>query len=59
MNHFGNLRTSTLWQVTKDVWRGFLVGIKHKEINFFSNHSITRYADNLNNWVQGTERPQE
>jgi len=40
------------------VWRGFLVGLKRKEINFFSNHSITRYVENLNDWVQGTEKPQ-
>lgn len=58
MNHYGNLRNPTNWQVTKDVWRGFLVGLKRKEINFFSNHSITRYAENLNDWVQGTEKPQ-
>ena len=59
MNHFGNLRTNTFWQVTKDVWRGFLVGLKRKEINFFSNHSITRYEKNLNDWAQGIQRPQE
>jgi hypothetical protein len=58
MNHYGNLRNPTSWQVTKDVWRGFLVGLKRKEINFFSNHSITRYAENLNDWVQGTEKEQ-
>jgi triacylglycerol lipase len=50
MNHYGNLRAPTAWQVTKDVWRGFLVGLKRKEINFFVNHSITRYAANLERW---------
>jgi len=58
MNHYGNLRTPTNWQVTKDVWRGFLVGLKRKEINFFTNHSITRYAENLDKWVQENEQPQ-
>jgi triacylglycerol lipase len=58
MNHWGNLRTLTGWQLTKDVWRGFLVGIKKRDINFFSNHSITRYAANLLNWMQGVETPQ-
>jgi triacylglycerol lipase len=53
MNHYGNLRAPTAWQVTKDVWRGFVVGLKRKEINFFSNHSITRYAANLERWKNG------
>lgn len=59
MNHYGNLRAPTAWQVTKDVWRGFLVGLKRKEINFFSNHSITNYAERLERWATGIEYPQE
>jgi triacylglycerol lipase len=58
MNHFGNVRNPTAWQVTKDVWRGFLVGLKRKEINFFSNHSIGRYVKNLHDWDQGVEHTQ-
>ena len=53
MNHYGHLRAMTFWQVTKDVWRGFLVGIKKKSINFFANHSSTRYANNLRRWADG------
>ena len=53
MNHYGHLRGLTFWQVTKDVWRGFLVGLKRKNINFFVNHSITRYAANLERWKNG------
>ena len=53
MNHYGHLRALTFWQVTKDVWRGFLVGLKKKNINFFANHSITRYAANLRRWADG------
>ena len=53
MNHYGHLRALTFWQVTKDVWRGFLVGLKKKNINFFTNHSITRYAANLRRWADG------
>jgi triacylglycerol lipase len=53
MNHYGHLRALTFWQVTKDVWRGFLVGLKRKNINFFVNHSITRYAANLERWKNG------
>jgi len=59
MNHWGNLRTLTFWQVTKDVWRGFVEGIKKRDINFFSNHSITRYAERLEHWATGQEYPQE
>ena len=53
MNHYGHLRGLTFWQVTKDVWRGFVVGLKKKNINFFVNHSITRYAANLERWKNG------
>ena len=59
INHYGNLRAPTSWQVTKDVWRGFIVGLKRKEgINFFTNHSITRYAERLEHWAKGVEYPQ-
>ena len=58
MNHFGNLRAPTAWQVTKDVWRGFLIGLKRREINFFSNHSMVRYENNLLKWNLGVENPQ-
>lgn len=47
MNHYGHLRAMTAWQVTKDRLRGFWVGIKRGEINYFTNHSIERYAKNL------------
>ena len=53
MNHYGKLRSMCAWQTTKDVWRGFVVGLKRKQINFFTNHSITRYADNLEQWKNG------
>lgn len=58
MNHYGNLRSPTNWQVTKDVWRGFVVGLGRKEINFFTNHSIDRYENNLLKWNLGIENPQ-
>jgi len=59
INHYGNLRTLTFKQSCKDVWRGFLVGLKKRDINFFSNHSITRYAERLERWATGVEYPQE
>lgn len=58
MNHWGNLRAPTNWQVIKDVWRGFVVGLGRREINFFSNHSIDRYENNLLKWNLGIENPQ-
>lgn len=59
MNHWGNLRGVTGLQLIKDRLRGFIKGLRKGEINFFSNHSITRYANNLYNWSQGIERPQD
>ena len=58
MNHYGNLRTLTYAQLCKDVWRGFLVGLKRRQINFFVNHSIDRYENNLLKWNLGIENPQ-
>lgn len=58
MNHWGNLRTLTYTQLVKDVLRGFIKGMIRKEINFFSNHSITRYGNNLARWASGYEAPQ-
>jgi hypothetical protein len=59
MNHWGNIRGLTWSQLIKDRLRGFIKGIKKGEINFFSNHSITRYAKNLYNWNQGIESEQD
>lgn len=59
MNHWGNLRAATGMQITKDVWRGFVKGIKKREINFFANHSIDRYCENLRRWAEGEISPQE
>ena len=58
MNHYGNLRTANGWQLTKDVWRGFLKGLKNKQFSLLDNHAIGHYADNLNNWRHGIENPQ-
>ena len=59
MNHWGNLRALTYTQLVKDVMRGFIKGIMRKEINFFSNHSITRYGNNLARWASGEQAPQD
>lgn len=58
INHYGNLRSLTFKQSCKDVWRGFAVGLKRKEINFFSNHNIDHYVERLEHWATGEEYPQ-
>jgi len=59
MNHWGNLRNPTAWQVFKDVCRGLWQGIKRKELDLIENHFMVHYLANLNNWRQGKENPQE
>lgn len=58
MNHWGNIRPYTEWQMLKDRLRGFIKGLKVGEINYFTNHDIKRYRDNLDRWAKGIERPQ-
>jgi triacylglycerol lipase len=59
MNHWGNIRPATAMQQFKDRLRGFWKGIKKGEINYFSNHSMTRYVANLTRWAECEERPQD
>jgi len=46
-DHHGNLANMSKWQTAKDRLKGFWVGIKKGKINFFVNHFIERYIDNL------------
>jgi len=55
MNHYGQVRQMTSWQIVKDRVRGFFTGIKKGNINFFVNHSIDRYQENLTNWVKNSD----
>ena len=59
MNHWGNLRALTWTQLVKDILRGFIKGLKKKEINFFCNHSIGNYEANLLTWSKGETNPQD
>lgn len=52
MNHYGDVKNMTAWQITKDRFRGFLVGIKKGKINFFVNHSIDNYIENLEKFTR-------
>jgi len=58
MNHWGNVRQMTYWQAVKDQLRGFWKGLKNFSINFFVNHSIDRYINQLKRYKDGDERPQ-
>lgn len=46
-DHDGNKAVLTQWQMVKDRVKGFVVGIKHRNVNFFVNHSINNYITNL------------
>jgi triacylglycerol lipase len=59
MNHWGNLRSISGWQLTKDVWRGIIAGIKARKFSLLDNHSIGNYADNLARWARGEENEQQ
>jgi triacylglycerol lipase len=41
----GEIRRLTVWQRLKDRWRGFLRGLKLRELDHFTDHSIARYVD--------------
>lgn len=55
MNHDGQVVEMTTWQIIKDRIRGFFKGIKKGKINFFVNHSIERYQENLEKWIKSNE----
>lgn len=59
MNHWGNIRELTYWQLVKDRIRGIIKGLMEGKINFFENHQIIRYSNNLAMWANGREKPQD
>jgi triacylglycerol lipase len=58
MNHYGNLRALDSKQLVKDIWRGFITGIKARKFSLLDNHAIGNYEINLAQWVKGEEFPQ-
>lgn len=58
MNHFGNLRALTFKQLLKDMWRGFVKGVKERKFSALDNHFMDNYLINLDRWHSGTEFPQ-
>jgi len=58
MNHYGNLRALTFKQLVKDIWRGFVTGIRARKFSLLDNHAIGNYETNLERWTTGEEFPQ-
>jgi len=58
LNAYGNVRNFTAWQRFKDKLRGMLKGLKQFKVDNFSDHSITLYAECLDNYANGKENPQ-
>lgn len=46
-DHNGQLVDMSKWQTVKDRLKGFFIGIKKGKINFFVNHFIDNYIENL------------
>ena len=53
MNHEGRVVKMNKWQTAKDRVKGLLKGLAVKKINYFTNHSISRYVKNLELWKYG------
>lgn len=47
LNAHGKIRQVSGWQRTKDMWRGFVKGIKQGNIDHFEDHSIVRYIEHI------------
>lgn len=58
MNSWGNVRKLTMWQRTKDRFRGIWSGLKQGKIDNFSDHSMTNYITNLELYQAGMEKVQ-
>ena len=55
LNAYGQLRRLTAWQRAKDRWRGFWHGLKLREFDPFTDHSIRRYIDYIHRAVVDDE----
>jgi triacylglycerol lipase len=47
LNARGKIRQVGGWQRTKDLWRGFVKGIKQGKIDHFEDHSIMGYIEHI------------
>ena len=55
LNAYGEIRRLTAWQRMKDRWRGFVSGLKLREFDHFTDHSIMRYTEYILRAVQEEE----
>jgi triacylglycerol lipase len=55
LNADGEIRQLTAWQRVKDRWRGFIGGLKQREFDAFTDHSITRYVEYILRAVEEEE----
>ena len=55
LNAYGQIRRLTAWQRCKDRWRGFWQGLKLREFDHFTDHSIRRYIDYIRHAVAEDE----
>ncbi len=47
LNTYGKIRKVSGWQRTKDLWRGFVQGIRQGRIDHFDDHSVVRYVEHI------------
>lgn len=52
LDSYGEIRRLTAWQRVKDRWRGFLTGLRKREFDHFTDHSITRYVEYIQRAVE-------
>jgi len=52
LNAYGKLRPMTKAQRTKDKWRGFVMGIKKRSFDHFSDHIQMRYIESIANAIE-------
>jgi triacylglycerol lipase len=55
LNAYGEIRRLTTWQRMKDRWRGFVAGLKQREFDHFTDHSIMRYIEYIERAVNDEE----
>lgn len=59
LNAYGNVRKPTGWQLVKDKLRGMWMGIKRRQIDNFSDHSMVNYCNYLEMYASGKENSQK
>ena len=55
LNSHGEIRTISGWRRMVDRWRGFLKGLRLREFDHLTDHSITRYVEYIERAVKEEE----